>query len=176
MPFGCIGYAWIAQEKRSKLADSRVRCRIIGYGDDDDVEEVQGYKVLLENGVITYCKDVKFPKITEFAPLPDELAYNDETQSMFFTDPESFPIQGENEEQPEVQPEVNIEIENDESDQDDAHSEYEDAQSDYEDSDDSEHSNYYCGTVEQLVQEAMSSLSKDPKTYEEAMSGPDSNE
>ena len=33
-PFGSVCYAFIPKEKRSKLEDSGIRCRLLGYGDD----------------------------------------------------------------------------------------------------------------------------------------------
>jgi hypothetical protein len=59
--FGAIGYAFITPELRSRLDDTRRRCRVLGYGDDDDTEEMDGFKVLFEDDLsIGYSNDVKF--------------------------------------------------------------------------------------------------------------------
>jgi hypothetical protein len=60
-PFGCICYAFIPPEKRSKLEKVRDRCRLLGYADDDDIEEIKGYKLLREDDMeIIYSSDVIF--------------------------------------------------------------------------------------------------------------------
>ena len=60
-PFGSICFAFIPAEKRSKLENTRERCRLIGYGDDDDTEEMAGYKLLVESdGLVLYSNDVVF--------------------------------------------------------------------------------------------------------------------
>ena len=46
-PFGCVGFAHVPLESRnSKLSPSAVKCRLIGYADDDDTEEIKGYKLV----------------------------------------------------------------------------------------------------------------------------------
>jgi hypothetical protein len=75
-PFGCIGYAFIPLEKRNhplllgKLELPGVRCRLLGYADDDELEEMKAYKVLLEsdmNGIpcIMFSKNVTFDENAE---------------------------------------------------------------------------------------------------------------
>jgi hypothetical protein len=60
-PFGSICYSFIAPEKRNKIQPIRDRCRLIGYGDDDDTEEMAGNKLLLESyNSILYSNDVHF--------------------------------------------------------------------------------------------------------------------
>jgi hypothetical protein len=60
-PFGSICYAFIPAEKRSKLDNTRERCRLIGYADDDDTEEMAGYKIVMESDEsILYSNDVVF--------------------------------------------------------------------------------------------------------------------
>jgi hypothetical protein len=45
-PFGTICYATLPPEKRDgKLADTGFRGRLVGYGDDDGLEEVKGYHI-----------------------------------------------------------------------------------------------------------------------------------
>lgn len=45
--FGTVVYIWIPTEKRGKLENLRVKGRIIGYGDDDSLENIYGYTVML---------------------------------------------------------------------------------------------------------------------------------
>lgn len=60
-PFGAVCYVYIPPEKRAKLDTVRERARLIGYADDDDTEEMAGYKVLLESSMTSlYSNDVKF--------------------------------------------------------------------------------------------------------------------
>ena len=62
-PFGAVCYAWIPKEKRGKQEPVREKCRLIGFGDDDDTEEMAGYKLLLESDQsVLYCNDVIFTK------------------------------------------------------------------------------------------------------------------
>lgn len=80
-PFGAIGYVHIPAENRSKLEDSGERCRLIGYGDDDDVEEVKGYKMLRESDLaVIYSKDVRFDENERAHVLPDQQLYEDDEQ------------------------------------------------------------------------------------------------
>ena len=70
-PFGAVCYAWIPKEKRGKQEPIRERCRLIGFGDDDDSEEMAGYKLIIESDQsVIYCNDVVFSK-EEMKPLPD---------------------------------------------------------------------------------------------------------
>lgn len=58
-PFGCICYAHIPLETRSKLENSAEKCRLLGSGDDDSTEEVKGFKLLRESDrSIFYSNDV----------------------------------------------------------------------------------------------------------------------
>jgi hypothetical protein len=60
--FGSICLAYIPTEKRNfKLEPVRIRCRLLGYADDDEVEIMDGYILLKENTrKIFYSKDVIF--------------------------------------------------------------------------------------------------------------------
>ena len=70
VPFGCIGYAFVPPEKRTKLEQTREECRVLGYGDDDDTEERKGYKITFSSEhMVQYSSDVTFPKETVFQPL-----------------------------------------------------------------------------------------------------------
>ena len=71
-PFGCVCYANIPIEvvEDGKLGNSGEKCRMIGYGDDDDVEEVPGYKLLRESDMtIFYSRDVVFDENCPMTPL-----------------------------------------------------------------------------------------------------------
>jgi hypothetical protein len=64
--FGCLGFAFIPHEKRSKLEPVRERCRLVGYGDDDDTEETKGFLVLAESDLsLIYVSDVLFEDSAE---------------------------------------------------------------------------------------------------------------
>ena len=81
-PFGCLAYVHIPAETRSKLAPSAVRCRLLGYGDDDDVEEIRGYKFVLESDhrYIIYSSDARFDEISPSTPLPGFLPFDFTTE------------------------------------------------------------------------------------------------
>jgi hypothetical protein len=69
-PFGCVAYAHVPIELRSKLAPAAVRCRLLGYLDDDDSEELKGYKLLRESdGAIIHSRDVRFDENAPMLPL-----------------------------------------------------------------------------------------------------------
>lgn len=87
--FGCLAYVYIPAETRSKLAPSAVRCRLIGYGDDDDIEEIRGYKFVDESDIsfIIYSSDARFDE-TEPLPLPGHTPFDFNTQGdNIFGDP-----------------------------------------------------------------------------------------
>ena len=71
-PFGCLAYVHVPSETRSKLAPAAIRCRLIGYGDDDDVEEIRGYKFVSESDIsyIVYSTDARFDETTIPLPFP----------------------------------------------------------------------------------------------------------
>jgi hypothetical protein len=84
-PFGAIGYAFIPPELRQKQQDTRVKCRLLGYLDDDDTEEMEGYWILIEEtGQISVSNDVKFSNepITEL-PNSALAAYDPEWFDLF---------------------------------------------------------------------------------------------
>lgn len=75
VPFGNVCYVWIPIEKRSKLEDVRERGRIVGYGNDDELEVIQGYKVLLESsGGFTWSNDVILETENRFQELQNDTA------------------------------------------------------------------------------------------------------
>ena len=78
-PFGCVAYARIPSELRSKLQPAAEKCRILGYLDDDDSVEMKGYKLLRESDLaIIHSRDVRFDeKITMDRLLPRTL-YDDD--------------------------------------------------------------------------------------------------
>ena len=70
-------------EKRGKQEPVREKCRLIGFDDDDDTEEMAGYKLLLESDQsVLYCNDVIFTK-EEMVPLPDLEYYVPELFDVF---------------------------------------------------------------------------------------------
>ena len=66
VPFGSIGYCLVPVERRPMGKHDlikREKCRVIGYGDDDESEEMYAYKVILESDKsIIYSNDVIFKK------------------------------------------------------------------------------------------------------------------
>jgi hypothetical protein len=72
-PFGCIAYVHVPQEKRSKLAPAAVRCRLVGYGDDDDIEEIRGYKFVMESDLkfVIYSCDARFDENSSPPTIPN---------------------------------------------------------------------------------------------------------
>lgn len=78
-PFGCVGYMFVPKEKRDgkeklgKLEPSGKRVRLLGFGDDDDSEEILGWKVLLEDDLsIHYTKTVRWDINAERTPLQNQ--------------------------------------------------------------------------------------------------------
>jgi hypothetical protein len=58
-PFGSIGNSYIPPEKRGKMEPTREKCRLLGYADDFESEEMAGYKILLESdNAIVYSNDI----------------------------------------------------------------------------------------------------------------------
>lgn len=79
-PFGCVAYAHIPAEVRSKLESSAVKCRLLGYLDADDVIEHQGYKLLRESDLaIVFSRDVRFDEGDPLTPLNSSELYDDDT-------------------------------------------------------------------------------------------------
>ena len=71
-PFGSVCYAFISPEKRTKLDDSAIKCRLIGYGDDFELEEIKGYKLLKEDdGTIIWSDNCIFDKDLKMERLPE---------------------------------------------------------------------------------------------------------
>ena len=83
-PFGCHGFVLIKKEHRNhrlklgKLEARAVRCRLLGYGDDDETEEMAGYKVLvthdwddmpLTEPYIINCKQCTFDESKPMSPI-----------------------------------------------------------------------------------------------------------
>ncbi len=74
-PFGVVCYAFIASEQRGKIEPTRMNCRLIGYADDDDTEEMAGYKLIIEEDQnIIFCNDVIFSE--NFEKLPSNEPYD----------------------------------------------------------------------------------------------------
>jgi len=81
-PFGTVCYAFIPPEKRSKLEDSGIRCRLLGYGDDFETEEIKGYRLLNEqDGTIFWSDSVVFDKTGKMEKL-DDIFYSLEDDSI----------------------------------------------------------------------------------------------
>jgi len=77
--FGCVCYAFIPTEKRGKLDPVREKCRLVGYGDDDDTEEFKGYYLLCESDLsLIYSADVIFDDNAKMVEFPDTPAWNGE--------------------------------------------------------------------------------------------------
>ena len=81
--FGCVGYMFITKELRNKegtlgkLEPSAKEIRCLMFGNDDSIEEIKGYKELVEEtGEITYTKNVKWFPEEEVTPLPGFRAMN----------------------------------------------------------------------------------------------------
>jgi len=84
-PFGTVCYAFLAPEKRSKLDESAIKCRLIGYGDDFEIEEMKAYKLLKEDDCTIFwsdnCifdKDLRMEKLPEIFYSPDDNILIDE--------------------------------------------------------------------------------------------------
>ena len=82
-PFGTVCYAFLAPEKRNKLDDSAIKCRLIGYGDDFELEEMKAYKLLKEDDCTIiwsdnciFDKDLKMERLSEifYAENDDKLS------------------------------------------------------------------------------------------------------
>ena len=89
-PFGCIAYVHIPAETRSKLAPAAIKCRLVGYGDDDDVEEIRGYKFISETDIsyVIYSSDARFDESTTPSPLTGYPSFGFSTQGAdIFGDP-----------------------------------------------------------------------------------------
>jgi hypothetical protein len=71
MPIGCVCYAFVPPEKRTKLEDTGIKCRLLGNGDVFETEEINGYKLLTEAGIIIYSDNVTFPKELQMERLDD---------------------------------------------------------------------------------------------------------
>lgn len=80
---------------RNKLEPSGVRCRLLGYLDDDDTEECKGYKLLDETNMkIIMTDDVRFDLGITIDLLPHAELYEDETYvDDIFGDPSFEPAE-----------------------------------------------------------------------------------
>lgn len=78
--FGSICYAYDPLESREngKLGSPGIKCRMIGYGEEDGIEERPGYKLFREsNGQVFYSADVIFDEETEPSQLSRNATYDD---------------------------------------------------------------------------------------------------
>ena len=86
-PFGTICYAHIPLEIRNgdkKLSNTGVKCRFIGFGDSDGVEQRQGYKLLREdNNHVIYSVDVVFRPEIEMIPLIEKSSQDEGDSSIW---------------------------------------------------------------------------------------------
>jgi hypothetical protein len=75
--FGCVCYAQVPIEVRGKgkkLEDAGIRCRLLGYGDDNLNEHRQGYKLLSEKDLkVFYSLDVVFKPELEMTPIDHQI-------------------------------------------------------------------------------------------------------
>ena len=121
--FGCVGYMFITKELRNKegtlgkLEPSAKKVRCLMFGDDDSIEEIKGYKVLVEQtGEIIYTKNVKWFPGEEMTPLPGFRAMNQVESSDIYevdSDPSDDYIEETEEHEPGTAliPELNAETE-----------------------------------------------------------------
>jgi hypothetical protein len=85
-PFGSVCYAYLPHEKRSKLEDSGIKCRFLGYGDDFKTQEINGFKLLKEDdGTIIYSDSVQFKRHFEMERL-DPIFYADDDSERLIVD------------------------------------------------------------------------------------------
>jgi hypothetical protein len=104
-PFGCIAYAYIPLEHRNKLDDTSEKCRLIGYLDDDDTDERQGYKLLRESDrAIVFSRDVVFDELSVPTPLSDADLLDDTMVDDIFGDANYTPQEDEAELLDDLQP------------------------------------------------------------------------
>jgi hypothetical protein len=71
-PFGVVSYAYVPPEKRNNLEDSGNKCRLLGYGDDFNTEEIKGYRLLREDDLsiifsdnVTFHSELRMEKLHE---------------------------------------------------------------------------------------------------------------
>jgi len=82
-PFGVVCYAFLSPEKRSKLDDSAIKCRLIGYGNDFGLEEMKAFKLLKEDdGTIIWSDNCIFDANLKTERLPDIFYSTDDNQIM----------------------------------------------------------------------------------------------
>jgi hypothetical protein len=87
-PFGTVCYAHIPEDTRKKLDDSGERCRLLGYGDNNETVEHKGYLLLRESDhSVFYSRSVEFDDNLEVPPLSDESPYSEDDGDMFYSDP-----------------------------------------------------------------------------------------
>jgi len=89
VPFGSICYATTVPEQRNgKLDDTGFRGRIVGYGDEDEVEERKAYYVLRETDQTLHWiarRNVRIDLASDIIPLPNILEdeQNDHGEDIF---------------------------------------------------------------------------------------------
>ena len=78
VPFGSICFVTLPPEKRDgKLSDTGFKERLVGYGDDDGLEEVKGYHILKESDQSLHWvskRNTKFDLEAEITYLPGNTA------------------------------------------------------------------------------------------------------
>jgi len=67
-----VCFAFVPIEKRTKLEDSGIKCRFLGFGDDYETEEIKGYRLLTEDGQIVFSDNVVFPNELKFERLDEK--------------------------------------------------------------------------------------------------------
>jgi len=113
-PFGCHGYILVKKEIRekplnlSKISPTGLRCRLLGYADDDETEEMKGWKVLvyedasgnpLNEPYIEYSRHCVWDESKPMSEIPQAIAYDDFLDFGLFGDSEYTPsISNESEE------------------------------------------------------------------------------
>ncbi len=140
--FGCVGYAFQSKKLREKagragnaLAHRGLRCRLLGFTDDNSLVEKKGYKVLVENGGDPYVLETRYVNwlpTTEMAPLlgttpysaSDEIDLIPETPPLgtdqnFVVDTDSEGSEdGDDYRTAETRSEIDLQLEDDEDDVD----------------------------------------------------------
>lgn len=91
-PFGCVGYAYVPAEKRDKLDPVRREVRLIGYSDDDSIQQHNGYRLLLSDpefsSQIITSSDVIFDEACPMTPLKGSQSFHNE-DDLFLVDASS---------------------------------------------------------------------------------------
>jgi hypothetical protein len=96
VPFGQHAFTWVPAEKRHALANVRVPCRIIGFGEDDSHQEKKGYKIYVPSrNSMEWSNDVIVDWEAPMTPLSKEEVMSTADLDAIFTDPVYTPPEEE---------------------------------------------------------------------------------